>query len=130
MEERREDGRCGTEECEDLLKRVCMHRGLAMQSNEGADLWTFLKPDSVMAEGERFTQDTDHDALHNHSCQCGRGLKMPRADICTLCYRERNLAALQDRRQTTNERKQAAKRKNRAKSVANKIKGLDKIKLA
>ena len=125
-----QDQRCNTEECQDLLKRVCMDRGLGMQANEGADLWTIIKSATVLEEGERMTQDvTDNDALHNHTCQCGRGLKMPRADICTTCYRERNLTALQDRRRTTQEAKQARKRKNHAKPVSNKIKGLDKIKL-
>jgi len=124
MEELR-DARCHTEECEDLLKKLCIDKGLAMVVNEGADLWTILKTGVLIQEREHWHQDDpiESQALENHTCKCERGLKLSKSDVCALCYRERNVAQMHNRRAS----KKRAKRKG--KKITNKIKGLDKINL-
>lgn len=126
MEYLNEQKRCCTPECNDLLKKLCMERGLALQSvDDDAQLWTALQVDPIIAERIAFLGSdvqTDHHALDRHTCKCKRALKMPRAPQCMHCYREgRVVQAKVERSQRT--------RKRAEKPVANKIKGLDRIKL-
>ena len=87
-------------------------------------------PERIIEENRAFANgQQDTDALHNHTCQCGRGLKMPHSDLCVQCYRTSNYARLKDQRRTYLEKQQAKKRKGRDKKITHKIKGLDKIKL-
>jgi len=119
--------RCGTPECQDLLKKVCLDRGLGMQAAEGMDLWTIIRPEVVIQEGHHWLAEQETHALDNNTCPCGRALKLPREDHCALCHREHGQVRLQERRQ-----KKLADRKARRKAQAakpiNKIKGLDKLK--
>ncbi len=129
MEELRKDGRCRTEECEALLKKLCEDQGLAFTDHIPPDtLEVIIVPSRIIEARRKWAADQDTHTIDLHSCKCGRGLKMPRADVCATCYRERNVAAMQDRRQeikATRDKKKARKEKK----IANKIKGLEGLKL-
>lgn len=128
-EELHPDGRCHTEECEALLVKKCIERGAGFSTTENGHTFTFIKPDGIVSKGQ--AQIEQFDALHEeetidaHMCGCGRALKMPRADVCTSCYREANVAKMQARKV---ERARKAKRR-KDKRVSNRIKGLEHIKL-
>lgn len=114
------EGRCHSDDCNALLRKLCLERGLGMQHIENADIWTIFNPSAIVTEAEHWNATGDTHALDHNTCACDRGLKMPRADICTQCYREGNVAKMHNRR-----KRQQAKRTK----ITSKIKGLEKIKL-
>ena len=133
MEYIRRNGRCMTEECNAFLVKLCMDRKVGFSTEVPPEtVVTMIMPEEIMEERRKwfaeFQAHVEPTDIEQHTCKCGRALKLPTKDVCAICYRVRMAEQLSDRRadqKADRERKKARKEKK----IANRIKGLEGLTL-
>lgn len=125
MEHLNYQGLCQTYECRALLAKMCIEGHMGLVTKEGADTWIIIKPAKLIEERQRLFDEATEiptETLDDNWCECGKSMKLPRKDYCAVCYRTANVQKARGARRKP--------RKRRKQSVNNRIRGLEKIKLA